>query len=58
MAIGAHHSVMVQRSHADGRSSATEPKFYLPAGPATSFVADRVASVWAALFNHGVETPE
>jgi hypothetical protein len=56
MAVRARHSVMVQRSHADGRSSATEPKFYLPAGPATSFVASRVESVWTALFNHGVET--
>ena len=45
-------SNMVQRSHADDRSSATETKFYLPAGLAPSSVASRVESIWATLFNH------
>lgn len=47
---------MVQRSHADDRSNATETKFYLPAGQSPSSVASRVESIWATLFNHGIET--
>lgn len=47
---------MVQRSHAADRSNATETKFYIPAGPTPSSVANRVESIWATLFNHGIET--
>jgi len=47
---------MVQRSHAADRSSATETKFYLPAGVTPSSVASRVESIWATLFNHGIRT--
>ena len=47
---------MAQRNHTDERASATEPKFYLPAGTVTSSVASRVAGLWATLFNHGVVT--
>jgi hypothetical protein len=46
---------MAQRNHTDDRVSATESKFYLPAGATSSSVAGRVASLWAALFNHGVD---
>jgi hypothetical protein len=46
---------MPQRNRADDRDEATESKFYLPAGDASSSVADRVERLWAALFNHGVE---
>jgi len=49
---------MSQRTHTDGRDSATESKFYLPAGTTQQFVTDRVEAIWATLFNHGIETPK
>jgi hypothetical protein len=47
---------MAQRTRADDHVRATESKFYLPAGASPSFVASRVEAIWAALFNHGIET--
>lgn len=47
---------MAQKTRADDRARATESKFYLPAGATQSFVASRLERLWAALFNHGVET--
>jgi len=51
---GLHFTRMVQRNQADDRASATEPKFYLPAGVSPSFEASRFECIWAALFNHRV----
>jgi hypothetical protein len=42
---------MIQQ-HADDRGSATESKFYLPAGISPSFDASRFQRLWAALFKH------
>lgn len=47
---------MAQRHHADDRVSVTESKFYLPAGTPPSFLASRVESIWAVLFDHQVGT--
>jgi len=47
---------MAQRHQADDRVSATESKFYLPAGAPSSFFGSRVESIWAALFEHRVGT--
>jgi hypothetical protein len=47
---------MAQRNRADDGVRATESKFYLPAGGHPSFVASRLESVWATLFNHDIET--
>jgi hypothetical protein len=47
---------MPQTIRADERASATESKFYLPAGSARPSVADRVERLWARLFNHGIDT--
>lgn len=47
---------MAARTRADERGRATESKFYIPAGPTSSSVAGRIESLWAALFNHGIET--
>jgi hypothetical protein len=46
---------MPQRDRTDDRVSATEPKFYLPAGATSSSVASRVAALWATLFSHGID---
>jgi hypothetical protein len=43
--------------HTDERSDTTDPKFYLPAGTTSSSVAGRLADLWAALFDHGVDAP-
>jgi len=40
------------RSTADDRDSATESKFYLPAGVSPSFDASRFERIWATLFEH------
>jgi hypothetical protein len=45
---------MSQRVRADERGSATESKFYVPAGVASTSVVDRIERVWASLFDHGV----
>ena len=45
---------MPQSDHADERGSATEAKFYLPAGVTPSADGSRVEDIWAALFSHGV----
>jgi len=45
---------MAQRHPADDRINATGSKFYLPAGSPSSFFADRVERIWAALFDHRV----
>jgi hypothetical protein len=45
---------MSQRHHADDWDSATESKFYLPAGTTPSSEGNWVGRVWAALFNHRV----
>ena len=47
---------MPQTIRADERASATESKFYLPAGSARPSVADQVERLWARLFNHGIDT--
>jgi len=47
---------MAQSNPADEQARATEPKFYLPAGGPPSFVASRLESIWATLFDHGIET--
>jgi hypothetical protein len=40
------------RQHADDRGSATESKFYLPAGVSPSFDTGRFERLWTTLFNH------
>jgi hypothetical protein len=45
---------MPRRTQTDSRDSATESKFYIPAGAGPSLVADRVERVWASLFDHQV----
>jgi hypothetical protein len=47
---------MAQRHHADDRVSATESKFYLPAGGTPSPEAGRLERIWATLFKHQVGT--
>jgi len=47
---------MTRRTRTDDRIRAAESKFYLPAGTTQSFVASRVESIWATLFDHGIET--
>jgi hypothetical protein len=42
---------MGQRNHADDRDSATDSKFYLPAGISPSSEASRVESLRAMLFS-------
>jgi len=45
---------MSQRNHADDRDSATESKFYLPAGVTLSSETSWFGRLWATLFNHRV----
>jgi len=45
---------MSQRTHADDRDSATDSKFYLPAGVTPSSEAGWFTRLWAMLFNHRV----
>jgi len=45
---------MSQRNHADDRDSATESKFYLPAGVTPSSEASWFDRLWATVFNHRV----
>jgi hypothetical protein len=45
---------MTRRTRVDDGTSATESKFYLPAGTTVPFVADRLESAWKGLFGHGV----
>jgi hypothetical protein len=45
---------MAQRTRVDDTASATESKFYVPAGATSSLVADRLEWLWAALFDHRV----
>ena len=45
---------MVQHSHADTHDSATQSKFYLPAGDTRSSNATWMDRLWARLFNHRV----
>ena len=47
---------MAQRTRAEDGASATESKFYLPAGSDPSFVAGQLESLWATLFDQGTET--
>jgi hypothetical protein len=49
---------MSQRTHADDRVSATEPRFYLPAGVTPSVEASKFKRLWATLFDHSVEPPK
>jgi hypothetical protein len=46
---------MSRRPRTDARTGATESKFYLPAGGPPSSATGRLASLWAALFDHGVD---
>jgi hypothetical protein len=45
---------MAQRTHTGDQHSATESKFYIPAGAGPSLITDRVERVWASLFEHQV----
>jgi len=49
---------MAQQNHADERGSATESKFYLPAGVVPSVEASQFERIWATLFDHSVEPPK
>ena len=51
-------SRMPQRIPTDEQDSATERKFYLPAGAPPSFFGSRFERLWAALFEHQVGTSE
>jgi hypothetical protein len=46
---------MAQRTRVHDGASATESKFYLPAGSTSSLLAGWVESIWTTLFNHGVD---
>jgi hypothetical protein len=45
---------MSQRVRADDRGSASEHKFYVPAGTPSTSVVNWFERVWASLFDHGV----
>jgi hypothetical protein len=45
---------MAHSNRADDARTATNPKFYVPAGTATQGLLDRLGRVWSKLFNHGV----
>jgi len=45
---------MAQSNRGDNARTVTEPKFYLPAGSAFSWLADRLDKIWSNTFNHGV----
>jgi hypothetical protein len=49
---------MAQRTHTESQRSAPESKFYIPAGAGPSVISDRVADVWASLFEHQVGPPK
>lgn len=49
---------MPQRNRVHDGVRATEQPFYIPAGSNPSFVADRLQSLWTALFSHGVDISE
>lgn len=48
---------MTQRNRVRDDVRATERKFYHPAGSGYATLADRIESIWAALFDHGVDGP-
>lgn len=48
---------MTTKNHAVDRASATESKFYLPAG-VTPSEASRFERIWATLFNHYAKPPK
>ncbi|WP_158600423.1 hypothetical protein [Haloarcula sp. Atlit-7R] len=45
---------MSQRNHAEEQDSATDSKFYLPAGVSPSHGAGWPERLWALLFSHRV----
>jgi hypothetical protein len=46
---------MQRNIQSDEQASATQSKFYLPAGPTPSSLLAQLQSVWARLFSHRVE---
>jgi len=46
---------MKEPTRTDEQASATESKFYAPAGSDPSFVTSRLEQLWAKLFNHGIK---
>jgi hypothetical protein len=46
----------MQRRPTDDRDRTTESKFYIPAGADPSSETDRLGRLWAALFDHQLDT--
>lgn len=45
---------MAQSNRAEKARTATEPKFYMPAGDSLSWASTRISRVWSNLFDHGI----